>query len=100
MIPRAPGQPGSTGRSKPPPILLAGPPGWVSGSCPGPGEPPTIPELTLADLAAIARDHPSWAVDAAPSGYGVEAVRGDVHLWAYSPAELAALLDLADPMAP
>ena len=152
-------QPDSTGRSKPPPILLAGEPGWVSGPCYGPGEPSAIPELTLADLAAatghrgweitdhgdyvtaehragsalrvltahtaaglaariadaeaagpgedpavtlagIARDHPTWAIDPDSDGHGVAAQRGDVRLLAFCAAELAALLDLADPMVP
>ena len=51
-------------------------------------------------LAQIAGDHPSWAVDAADHGHGVSATRGDVHLWASDPAELSALLDVADPIVP
>ena len=51
-------------------------------------------------LAQIAEDHPTWAVDAADHGRGVTATRGDVHLWACDAAELAALLDVADPMVP
>lgn len=51
-------------------------------------------------LARIAEDHPTWAVDAADRGHGVTATRGDVHLWAHDAAELAALLDVADPMVP
>jgi hypothetical protein len=54
-------QPASAGCSKPPPILLAGEPGWVSGPCYGPGEPSAIPELTLADLAA-AIGHRGWVL--------------------------------------
>jgi hypothetical protein len=59
--------------------------------------PAEDPEVTLTEIAAL---HPTWAVDADQRGHGVEAVRGDVHLWAYNAAELAALLDLADPMVP
>jgi hypothetical protein len=51
-------------------------------------------------LARIAGEHPTWAVDAADHGRGVTATRGDVHLWACDAAELAALLDVADPMVP
>ena len=51
-------------------------------------------------LAQIAEDHPTWAVDAADRGQGVTATRGDVHLWAHDATELAALLDVADPMVP
>lgn len=60
----------------------------------GPGEDPGV------TLAGIARDHPTWAIDPDGHGHGVTAQRGEVRLWAFCPAELAALLDLADPMAP
>jgi hypothetical protein len=58
---------------------------------------PDPAEVTGALVAQIAAAHPSWAVGAAEEGHGVTAARGDVVLWAYSAAELSALLDVADP---
>jgi hypothetical protein len=58
------------------------------------GQPAADPSSGLDGIAAA---HPGWTVGAAARGHGVEAQRGDVLLWAYSEAELAALLDVADP---